>query len=148
MAILKIARMGHPVLARPADSVPDPTAPEIHDLIRDMVDTMIDAPGQGLAAPQVHVSLRVAVFLTPPEGDPPQRELVTLVNPSRSEEHTSELQSLMRISYAFFCLKKKNTQKNKTHSVYHTSNNNKMHIYTTTYEKHNTSTWTLYHTNI
>src|SRR3546814_7318658 len=28
----------------------------------------------------------------------------------RSEEHTSELQSLMRISYAVFCLKKKNTQ--------------------------------------
>src|SRR3546814_2623604 len=32
----------------------------------------------------------------------------------RSEEHTSELQSLMRISYAVFCLKKKNTQQNKT----------------------------------
>src|SRR3546814_6882133 len=32
--------------------------------------------------------------------------------PSRSEEHTSELQSLMRISYAVFCLKKKNTQNN------------------------------------
>src|SRR3546814_6546063 len=30
---------------------------------------------------------------------------------SRSEEHTSELQSLMRISYAVFCLKKKNTNK-------------------------------------
>src|SRR3546814_5971905 len=30
----------------------------------------------------------------------------------RSEEHTSELQSLMRISYAVFCLKKKNTKKN------------------------------------
>src|SRR3546814_4960182 len=30
----------------------------------------------------------------------------------RSEEHTSELQSLMRISYAVFCLKKKNTQSN------------------------------------
>src|SRR3546814_6100450 len=29
--------------------------------------------------------------------------------PGRSEEHTSELQSLMRISYAVFCLKKKNT---------------------------------------
>src|SRR3546814_5565365 len=29
--------------------------------------------------------------------------------PDRSEEHTSELQSLMRISYAVFCLKKKNT---------------------------------------
>src|SRR3546814_2208300 len=31
----------------------------------------------------------------------------------RSEEHTSELQSLMRISYAVFCLKKKNTQHNE-----------------------------------
>src|SRR3546814_10729716 len=31
--------------------------------------------------------------------------------PSRSEEHTSELQSLMRISYAVFCLKKKNNKK-------------------------------------
>src|SRR3546814_9463978 len=33
--------------------------------------------------------------------------------PRRSEEHTSELQSLMRISYAVFCLKKKNTTKTK-----------------------------------
>src|SRR3546814_4461900 len=33
---------------------------------------------------------------------------------ARSEEHTSELQSLMRISYAVFCLKKKNKQKHKT----------------------------------
>ncbi|MEK9967571.1 MAG: peptide deformylase [Ferrovibrio sp.] len=80
MAILKIAKMGHPVLARPADSVPDPTAPEIRQLIADMVDTMIDAPGQGLAAPQVHVPLRVAVFLTP-EDEVGERELVTLVNP-------------------------------------------------------------------
>src|SRR3546814_8474312 len=36
-------------------------------------------------------------------------ELQTLARQSRSEEHTSELQSLMRISYAFFCLKKKTT---------------------------------------
>src|SRR3546814_8295419 len=44
--------------------------------------------------------------------------LLTLVGIGRSEEHTSELQSLMRISYAVFCLKKKNKQneldKNKT----------------------------------
>src|SRR3546814_1167324 len=32
----------------------------------------------------------------------------------RSEEHTSELQSLMRISYAVFCLKKKNIKQDKT----------------------------------
>src|SRR3546814_979790 len=35
--------------------------------------------------------------------------------PSRSEEHTSELQSLMRISYAVFCLKKKTTPPPTTH---------------------------------
>src|SRR3546814_3594960 len=35
----------------------------------------------------------------------------------RSEEHTSELQSLMRISYAVFCLKKKNTHKQKTYVI-------------------------------
>src|SRR3546814_6785408 len=36
----------------------------------------------------------------------------------RSEEHTSELQSLMRISYAVFCLKKKKTKQNGTHTYY------------------------------
>src|SRR3546814_8392085 len=38
----------------------------------------------------------------------------------RSEEHTSELQSLMRISYAVFCLKKKNERKNDKHKDQHT----------------------------
>src|SRR3546814_10054775 len=36
---------------------------------------------------------------------------------SRSEEHTSELQSLMRISYAVFCLKKKNQITSATHNT-------------------------------
>lgn len=62
MAILKIARMGHPVLARRADPVPDPTRPEIRRLAADMVETMEDAQGTGLAAPQVHVPLRMVVF--------------------------------------------------------------------------------------
>src|SRR3546814_1159012 len=39
---------------------------------------------------------------------------VVLVGDVRSEEHTSELQSLMRISYAVFCLKKKNTETTQT----------------------------------
>lgn len=62
MAILKIARMGHPVLSQPADPVPDPTAPEVRRLVGDMIETMEDAGGTGLAAPQVHVPLRVVVF--------------------------------------------------------------------------------------
>ena len=62
MAILKIARMGHPVLNRTADRVEDSTAPEIHRLIADMVDTLADAGGIGLAAPQVHMPKRVVIF--------------------------------------------------------------------------------------
>jgi peptide deformylase len=67
MAILKIARMGHPVLANRAAPVADPAAPEIRRLVADMIETMIDANGAGLAAPQVHVPLRIAVFQAPEE---------------------------------------------------------------------------------
>ena len=67
MAILKIARMGHPVLGNVAAPVSDPTAPEIRRLVNDMVETMADANGAGLAAPQIHVPLRVVVFQAPGE---------------------------------------------------------------------------------
>ena len=66
MSILKIARMGHPALRRRAEEISDPQAPEIAALIEDMLDTMADADGLGLAAPQVHVSLRLVVFRVPP----------------------------------------------------------------------------------
>ena len=62
MAILKIARMGHPVLLRIADPVADPAVPDIQRLIADMIETMDDANGAGLAAPQVHVPLRLFVY--------------------------------------------------------------------------------------
>jgi len=66
MSLLKIARMGHPVLTQRAEAVSDPGAPEIRRLVADMIETMIDAPGIGLAAPQVHVPLRLFVFHLPP----------------------------------------------------------------------------------
>ncbi len=65
MALLKIARMGHPVLLQRAAPVADPGAPEIRQLVADMIETMLDAPGIGLAAPQVHVPLRLFVFHLP-----------------------------------------------------------------------------------
>ena len=65
MAILKIARMGHPLLRRAADMVDDLMAPSIHRLIQDMIDTLADTGGIGLAAPQVHVSKRVVIFHVP-----------------------------------------------------------------------------------
>ena len=85
MAILKIARMGHPVLRGRADPVPDPAAPAIRTLIADMIETMEDAHGAGLAAPQVHVPLRVVVFHVPEERGRREGEepvpLTVLINP-------------------------------------------------------------------
>lgn len=86
MAILKIARMGHPVLWRKAEPVPDPSASEIRRLVADMIETMEDAPGVGLAAPQVHVPLRLFVFRVPAgraSGDADDAEIgnTVLINP-------------------------------------------------------------------
>jgi len=89
MAILKIARMGHPVLRQAAGPVEDPTAPQIRALVRNMVETMGDADGAGLAAPQVHVPLRVVVFHVPEERAEEDEEdeetapapLTVLINP-------------------------------------------------------------------
>jgi peptide deformylase len=62
VAILKIARLGHPILRTAADPVTDPTAPDIRRLIADMTETLLDAGGIGLAPPQVHVPLRLFLW--------------------------------------------------------------------------------------
>jgi peptide deformylase len=87
MTLLKIARMGHPVLLAKAEPVPDPTAREIRELAENMVETMKDARGVGLAAPQVHVGKRVIVFYAPAdradgEDASDVSPLTVLVNPS------------------------------------------------------------------
>src|SRR5579864_2245648 len=86
MALLKIARMGHPVLRAPDAAVDDPTAPWVRRLVDDMIETMEDAGGTGLAAPQVHMPHRLVVFRVGPErltglpGDTEQ-DLTVLINP-------------------------------------------------------------------
>jgi len=82
MAILKIARMGHPILRRTADPVPEPTAPAVRRLVRDMLETLHDIGGIGLAAPQVHVPWRVVIFEVPPARSGDEAVPMTaLVNP-------------------------------------------------------------------
>lgn len=70
MAILKVARMGHPVLNRVADPVDPATLadPAFQRFLDDMIDTMRDERGVGLAGPQVHRSLRVFVMEPPGPG--------------------------------------------------------------------------------
>ena len=62
MAVLRIARMGNPVLLQPSEPVADPTSPEIRRLAQDMQDTIEDIGASGLAAPQVFVPKRVVVY--------------------------------------------------------------------------------------
>ena len=86
MALLKIAHMGHPVLRARSTEIEDPTAPWVRRLVEDMVETMEDAGGTGLAAPQVHMPWRIVVFqvggerLSDLPGDTEQ-ELTALINP-------------------------------------------------------------------
>jgi peptide deformylase len=65
MAILKIARMGHPVLLAKALPVADVCAPEMRRLLEDMAETLDDAGGVGLAAPQVFCSVRLFIYHVP-----------------------------------------------------------------------------------
>src|SRR3546814_4892330 len=68
-------------------------------------------PPGGIAWQQVTIHERIVVRV-PRMPIPPGRQPIADIQPLRwrSEEHTSELQSLMRISYAVFCLKKKKRQ--------------------------------------
>ncbi len=63
MAIREIIRMGHPTLRKVAEPVPEDFigTPEFHTLVEDMRDTLAASGGIGLAAPQIDVSLQIAV---------------------------------------------------------------------------------------
>lgn len=72
MAILKVARMGHPVLRMVAEPVPPEIIPsaEFQRFCDDLLDTMEEYEGAGLAAPQVHESIRVCVLTLTDERGP------------------------------------------------------------------------------
>lgn len=79
MAIREIVLYPNDVLITPTQRV-EKITDEIRDLVQDLIDTMYDAPGIGLAAPQIGVLKRVAVVDTSrKEEDPP--ELVVMINP-------------------------------------------------------------------
>src|SRR6267142_1998665 len=82
MSILKVARMGHPVLrerARPLDKS-DIKSAVIQKLIDDMLDTMHEYRGVGLAGPQVHEGLRIFVALLDEDPDA-KSEAAVIINP-------------------------------------------------------------------
>lgn len=88
MAVLEIIKIGHPTLslkAKPVESINQ----EIVELARNMVETMHQAPGIGLAAPQVNASLRlITIDLSVGEN---KDELIVMVNPEIVEEEGEQV---------------------------------------------------------
>jgi peptide deformylase len=86
MSILKIARIGHPVLRTASRPVPKEAFgdPAFQKLIDDMRETMYEYEGVGVAAPQVHVGLRLAVLEVPGSDDRSEAEVpfTVLANPA------------------------------------------------------------------
>ena len=81
MSILKVARMGHPVLRQKARAL-DPTevrTPAFQKLVDDMIETMFEYEGIGLAAPQVHESVRL--FVAGIEGSGDNLKVLPFINP-------------------------------------------------------------------
>jgi peptide deformylase len=86
MAILKVARLGHPILRQVAQPVPpgEIRSPEIQRLIDDMVETMREYDGAGLAANQVHTPRQIAVIEVVANSrhpDAQQIPLAVVINP-------------------------------------------------------------------
>lgn len=84
MALRPIVRLGHPALRTPAAAV-DPAeipSPELQELIDDMLETMVEAGGVGLAATQLGLGRQLFVYLAvDPEKDPGEAERRVLINP-------------------------------------------------------------------
>ena len=81
MSILKVARMGHPVLRQKARAL-DPTevrTPAFQKLVDDMMETMFEYEGIGLAAPQVHEGVRL--FVAGVEGSGDTLKVLPFINP-------------------------------------------------------------------
>jgi peptide deformylase len=110
MALREIVVVDHPVLRKKAKKV-NKVTPDLRRLIEDMIETLRDAPGVGLAAPQVGVSQRVIVVEyaeeeekeVSPDGEPPappKKKLYAVINPEithRSEEMVEGVEGCLSI---------------------------------------------------
>ena len=97
MALLKISRLGHPILRTTAlpVAIEEIQTPAFADFVDDMIDTMRESDGVGLAAPQVYASKRIIIIEVkgphPRYPDQPPVPLTVLVNP-QIISHSSELE--------------------------------------------------------
>lgn len=81
MSILKISRLGHPVLLQKSKLVEKITSNEIKKIIYDMSETMLDADGIGLAAPQVYINKQIIIYRNQDQESEKEIKITALINP-------------------------------------------------------------------
>ena len=81
MSILKIAKLGHPVLLKKTKKIIEFSSDSLKKIIYDMSETMIDYKGIGLAAPQVHLSKKIIIFRNPDIEEKSKIHITPLINP-------------------------------------------------------------------
>tara|TARA_B100001287_G_scaffold275650_2_gene283898 strand:- start:1151 stop:1681 length:531 start_codon:yes stop_codon:yes gene_type:complete len=81
VSILKVAKLGHPVLLRKCAEIKQFSTDSLKKTIYDMSETMIDYNGIGLAAPQVHSSKRIIIFRNPDAEQKENIQITPLINP-------------------------------------------------------------------
>jgi len=98
MTLRDIRLLGDPVLTTPATAVKD-FDKELRNLVKDLSETMLEAPGSGLAAPQIGVSLRVFTFITEDMEEPGHLINPTLELSEEQQDGSEGCLSIPEVSY-------------------------------------------------
>tara|TARA_B110000116_G_C16635312_1_gene490290 strand:- start:305 stop:832 length:528 start_codon:yes stop_codon:yes gene_type:complete len=100
MSILKISRLGHPILLQKTQPVVNFKTKDIENIIHNMTETMLDAKGIGLAAPQVYINKQIFIFREPEEDEGDNIKITALINPkitNISEETNNQWEGCLSI---------------------------------------------------
>ena len=100
MSILKISRLGNPILIKKSLPVKDISGFEVKKIIHDMTETMLDSKGIGLAAPQVFINKQIIIYRAPENEDQKNIKITALINPKLtkvSDETTNQWEGCLSI---------------------------------------------------
>ena len=81
MSILKVAKIGHPILLKVASEIKNFSRDSLRKIVYNMSETMIDYNGIGLAAPQVHISKRIIILRNLSDDNSKKINITALINP-------------------------------------------------------------------
>ena len=100
MTILKIAKLGHPVLLKKTNEINNLKDIDVRNIVFGMSETMLDSNGIGLAAPQVHLTHRLFIYRNPDIDEKDKINITVFINPKiekLSDETEDDWESCLSI---------------------------------------------------